>query len=138
MNRFSNKVFDVAFCGTTDGTNIQQWGWLDNDCQKWQFLTTTDGWLRIVNKNSGKVAAAPDPCQQPGASIELLTWTGTACQQFRLQPVGGVMLVNANSGKALDVAVCNGTGGAAIQQSARGSVSAMDVHTYGQCILHCD
>lgn len=46
-NRHSNKVVDVAFCGYSDGTDIGQWGWLDNDCQKFRFVPTTDGWMKI-------------------------------------------------------------------------------------------
>ena len=127
-NRQSNKVFDVAFCGYSDGTNIGQWGWLNNNCQKFRFVRTTDGWTQIQNKNQpggqpGKLVDANPPCGPvDGANIQLWTASAERCQQFRLQPAGDVLLVNANSGKVLDVAGCgNADGINVIQRSRRDS-----------------
>jgi arabinan endo-1,5-alpha-L-arabinosidase len=123
-NRHSNKVFDVAFCGYSDGTNIGQWGWLDNDCQKFRFIRTTDGWTQIQNKNQpggqpGKLVDASPPCDSNGANIQLWSPGAGRCQQFRLQPVGNVLLVNVNSGKVLDVAGCGKRDGADVIQASR-------------------
>jgi hypothetical protein len=124
-NRHSNKVADVAFCGYSDGTNIGQWGWLNNDCQKFRFARTTDGWTTIQNKNQpdgqpGKVIDANLPCgPADGANIQLWAADANRCQQFRLQPVGDVLLVNANSGKVLDVAGCGKTDGVNVIQRSR-------------------
>jgi hypothetical protein len=83
-NRFSNKVAEVAACVNADGARVAQWGWLDNDCQKFRFVPAADGWVTIESKLSGRVLAH-SPVQ---------TWprTETADQQFRLQPVGDVLL----------------------------------------------
>jgi arabinan endo-1,5-alpha-L-arabinosidase len=124
-NRHSNKVVDVAFCGYSDGTNIGQWGWLSNDCQKFRFARTTDGWTKIQNKNQpdgrpGKFIDANPPCGAgDGANIQLWAPDEGRCQQFRLQPVGDVLLVNANSGKVLDVAGCGKADGVKVIQRSR-------------------
>ncbi len=127
-NRHSNKVFDVAFCGYADGTNIGQWGWLNNNCQKFRFVRTTDGWTQIQNRNqpggqAGKFVDANPPCgPADGANIQLWAQSPDRCQQFRLQPAGDVLLVNANSGKVLDVAGCgNADGSNVIQRNRRDS-----------------
>jgi arabinan endo-1,5-alpha-L-arabinosidase len=125
LNRHSNKVVDVAFCGYADGTTIGQWGWLANDCQKFRFAPTTDGWMRIQNKNQpngqpGKVIDANLPCgPADGAAIQLWSSDVGRCQQFRLQPVGDVLLVNANSGKVADVAGCGNSDGVDVVQRGR-------------------
>lgn len=104
-NRQSNKVFDTAFCGYADGTNIGQWGWLHNDCQQFRFVPTTDGWTQIQNKNEpggqpGKFVDAGSTCE-PGANVQLWSSDAQRCQQYRLHPIGDVLLVSASSGKAV-------------------------------------
>ncbi len=36
--RHSGKVMDVAGCGLANGTNIAQWSWLNNNCQRFRLL----------------------------------------------------------------------------------------------------
>jgi arabinan endo-1,5-alpha-L-arabinosidase len=89
LNRHSNKVVEVAACVNADGARVAQWGWLDNDCQKFRVLPTDGGWSRVENKIAGRVL---DAC---GAAVQTFTWRGDACQQFRLQPVGEVLITDA-------------------------------------------
>ncbi|MBO0810647.1 MAG: family 43 glycosylhydrolase [Microlunatus sp.] len=125
LSRHSNKVVDVTSCGYADGTNIGQWGWLDNDCQKYRFVPGTDGWLRLQNKNQpggqqGKFIDAGQLCDGAGgANIQLWSFGADRCQQFRLQPVGDVLLLNAGSGKVLDVAGCGDSTGVNVIQHGR-------------------
>ena len=103
--RQSNKVFDAAACRYADGTNIGQWGWLHNDCQQFRFVPTTDGWTQIQNKNEpegqlGKFVDAGSTCE-PGANVQLWSSDAQRCQQYRLHPIGDVLLVSASSGKAV-------------------------------------
>jgi hypothetical protein len=109
-NRQSNKVFDTAFCGYADGTNIGQWGWLHNDCQQFRFAPTTDGWTQIQNKNApagqlGKFVDAGPTCE-PGANVQLWSPDAKRCQQYRLQPIGDVLLVSASTGEAVGRTDC--------------------------------
>ena len=104
-NRQSNKVFDTSFCGYADGTNIGQWGWLHNDCQQFRFLPGSDGWTKIQGKNApsdqaGKLVDAGSTCDA-GDNVQLWSADAQRCQQYRLQPVGDVLLVSASTGIAI-------------------------------------
>jgi arabinan endo-1,5-alpha-L-arabinosidase len=88
LNRHSNKVAEVAACVDAEGARVAQWGWLDNDCQKLRAVPTDGGWSRIENKIAGRVL---DSC---GGAIQTFAWRGDACQQFRLQPVGDVLITD--------------------------------------------
>ncbi|MDP4502001.1 family 43 glycosylhydrolase [Nonomuraea turcica] len=98
LNRHSNKVAEVAACANADGARVAQWGWLDNDCQKFRFLPTDHGWSRIENKLAGRVL---DACDRPDGAVQTFTWRGEACQQFRLQPVGDLLITDPANRKRL-------------------------------------
>ncbi|PPK97895.1 ricin-type beta-trefoil lectin protein [Kineococcus xinjiangensis] len=91
LNRYSNKVAEVAACDNVDGGNVAQWGWVgflpNNDCQRWDFETAGEGWTSIHSVLPGERAWTVD-----GANVEISTPAGTAAQQFRFQPVGDVLL----------------------------------------------
>jgi len=97
LNRHSNKVAEVAACVDADGARVAQWGWLNNDCQKFRAVPTDAGWSRLENKIAGRVL---DGC---GTAVQTFTWRGDACQQFRLQPVGDILITDpANTRRAGD------------------------------------
>ena len=58
LNRHSNKVAEVAACVNADGARVAQWGWLNNDCQKFRVVATDDGWSRVENRIAGRVLDA--------------------------------------------------------------------------------
>jgi arabinan endo-1,5-alpha-L-arabinosidase len=94
LNRFSNKVAEVAACINAEGARVAQWGWLDNDCQQFQFVSGGDGWSTVTSKLNGRVWQ-PAACGGVGAAIQTATADGSACQQFRIQPVGNVLIADA-------------------------------------------
>jgi arabinan endo-1,5-alpha-L-arabinosidase len=100
-NRFSNKVAEVAACVNAEGARVAQWGWLDNDCQQWKLVTAESGWSTIQSKLNGRVLQGAG-CGGAGSLVQTATATGAACQQFRLQPVGDVLLADAAGQLALD------------------------------------
>jgi arabinan endo-1,5-alpha-L-arabinosidase len=100
-NRFSNKVAEVAGCVNADGARVAQWGWLDNDCQQFRFVPASAGWSTIQSKLAGRMLQAAG-CGGAGAPIQTMTATGDACQQLRLQPVGDVLIADADGLLALD------------------------------------
>jgi hypothetical protein len=93
LNRHSNKVVDVAGCVDADGARVAQWGWIDNDCQEFRLTATTDGWMVLENKLSGRVLA-PAGCGGAGAPVQTFTRTGQPCQEFRVDPVGDVLIAD--------------------------------------------
>jgi hypothetical protein len=127
LNRHSNKVFDVAFCGFFDGANIDQWGWLDNDCQKFRFLPADAGWTRLQNANQpggqpGKLVEAAAPCgPADGANVQLWDPDAGRCQQFRLEPAGEVLIASADGRSVLGVVDCRAHGGWSVVEERRTS-----------------
>ncbi|HEU4323627.1 MAG TPA: RICIN domain-containing protein [Roseiflexaceae bacterium] len=103
--RHSGKVVDVTNCGTTDGTNVQQWAWLNNYCQQWQFQDAGSGYYRIINRNSGKCLDVSGASTADGANVFQWTCGSGTNQQWQLVDVGGgfVQLRARHSGKCLDV-----------------------------------
>jgi hypothetical protein len=52
-NRNSGRVMDVVEGSTSDRAEVKQHSWQGGRNQKWEFRDTGDGYLRIVNQNSG-------------------------------------------------------------------------------------
>ncbi|HEX5202417.1 MAG TPA: family 43 glycosylhydrolase [Actinoplanes sp.] len=97
-NRFSNKVAEVAACVDADGARVAQWGWLHNDCQQFAIDPAGDGWAVIRSKLNGRVL---QPAACTGDLVRTVAANGSACQQFRLQPVGEVLIADAGRTHAM-------------------------------------
>jgi hypothetical protein len=100
LNRFSNKVAEVAACVNAEGARVAQWGWLDNACQTFQLVPAADGWITIRSTLAGRLLQ-PEGCGGAGAAIQTVTADGSACQQFRIQPVGDVLIADAAAQRVL-------------------------------------
>ncbi|HVQ93081.1 MAG TPA: RICIN domain-containing protein [Mycobacteriales bacterium] len=107
-NRFSNKVAEVAGCVNADGARVAQWGWLANACQEYRFVRTDNGWLQVQNRLAGRVLA-PAGCGGAGALIQTVTPTGAGCEQFRVAPVGGVLIADGTGQRTLSCGRTVGT-----------------------------
>jgi hypothetical protein len=112
LNRFSNKVAEVAACNNVDGGRVAQWGWIgflpNNDCQRWQAAPTADGWTRIRSVLPGSRVLDVSRCAG-GATDNLVINTagGSSCQEFRFEPVGRVLLIDQDtSSTVLGGATC--------------------------------
>lgn len=102
----SNKALDVAACGSGNGTNVQQWSWLNNDCQKWNLTWLGEGYYRISPVNaSSKALDIENIATTNGANAFLWDYWGGVGQQFRLQSAGSNRwrIVPRHSEKCLDV-----------------------------------
>jgi len=115
----SNKSLDVANCANADGTNVQQWSWLNNDCQKFR-ITTVDGiWHSISPVNASNKALDVDSFSTAnGANVMLWAAAGASNQQFRFQSAGTgrYRIVNRNSEKCLDISAAATADGANLVQ----------------------
>jgi hypothetical protein len=103
LNRYSNKVAEIAACVNTDGARVAQWGWLDNDCQKFRAVPTDNGWSRVENRLAGRVLEGRD-CTATPTPVQATTWRADACQQFRTDPLGDVLITDATGRHTLDLA----------------------------------
>lgn len=107
LNRHSNKVVDVAGCVNAEGAQVIQWGWINNNCQRFRFTPTADGWSVIENPLAGRVLA-PAGCGGAGSPVQTFTRTSLPCQEFRLDPVGDILLADDTGTRVLEA--CRGNG----------------------------
>ena len=113
----SGKAMDVTNASTGNGAGIQQWDYIGNENQKWQFVSTGGGYYRILAKHSGKVLDVKDASIANGAGVQQWDYAGGANQQWQLTSVsGGCRITARHSGKALDVKDVSSANGAQIQQ----------------------
>ncbi|WP_456297216.1 RICIN domain-containing protein [Vibrio sp. AK197] len=102
----SGKTIDVENCGTENGTNVQQWGWLNNDCQKFNISSVDGIWHRISPVNAPNQALdVYNSSTSNGENIMLYEYWAGANQQFRFQSAGSGKwrIINRNSELCLDV-----------------------------------
>lgn len=102
----SGKTLDITDCGTETGVNVQQWGWLNNDCQKFQIFPVDGIWHRISPLNAPALALDVfEDSSEPGANITAWDYWGGGMQQFRFQPAGNGRwrIINRDSELCLDV-----------------------------------
>ena len=85
----SDKAVDVTNCNTANTTNVQQFSWLNTDCQKF-VITPVDGiWHRIsplIAPTKGLDIASNSTAA--GANIQIYDYWGGSNQQFRFQSAG--------------------------------------------------
>lgn len=102
----SGESLDIANCASEEGTNVQQWTWLNNDCQKFNITRVEGVWHRISPVNSPDTALDVDSFSTDnGANVMLWDYWGAPNQQFRFQGAGSGQwrIINRNSEKCLDV-----------------------------------
>lgn len=114
----SGKVLDVAGCEPHWGTNVHQWTWLNNKCQKWNIQATGDGFYTITSLAGGLALEVQNCSVDNGANVRMWTPNGADCQKWSIINVNGTYyrIVSKRSGKALDIQFGATTDGANLQQ----------------------
>lgn len=115
----SNKALDVFNCASGDGSNVQQWSWLNNDCQKWQVTNVGNGYYRISPAVAPTKALDVDGISTAdGANVMLWEYWGGEGQQFRFQGAGSGKwrIIARHSNKCLDVSGVSQNDGANLNQ----------------------
>ena len=114
----SNKALEVAGRSTSNGGNVQQWGYNGGTHQRWRIEPLTSGGYQVVAVHSGKCLDVSGGSTEEGANVQQWTCHGGLAQQWRVEPLGSgvVQIVNINSGKCLDVASISTENGANVQQ----------------------
>lgn len=134
QSALGNWVLDIAGGNTANGTAIALYGPNDSDAQKFTLASVSasdavpaGATVRIRSaKNTAYVMDMPGASTANATKVQLYPWNGTDAQLYRFKEIGnGVYeIVNANSGKPLEVAGGAGGNGAAIQQYAGNGTAA--------------
>lgn len=115
----SGKALDATYCESIDGTNVQQWSWLNNDCQKWNISQVDGDYHRISPVHASNQGLDIDSLSfDNGANVMLWSYWGGNNQQFRFQSAGSGRwrIINRNSEKCLDVINSDSADGANLIQ----------------------
>ena len=115
----SGKAIDVNYCSANNGTNIQQWTWLNNDCQKWNISQVDGEWHRISPVSAPNKAFEIDSFSTSnGGNIMLWDYWGGTNQQFRFESAGSGKwrMINRNSGLCVDITGISVADGANLNQ----------------------
>ncbi len=105
MNAASGRCLDARAAATANGTVVQQYACNGSTAQNWSFTPTSDGYVRINNRNNtGQVVDVADVFIADGAPVHLWAYGGGANQQWLPVDEGGGVyrFVNRGSGKCLD------------------------------------
>lgn len=104
LNRDTGKALEVAGgpSATGDGALIQQASWSYGANQQWRLQPAGEGWLRIQARHSEKFVSSGD-CGTGGTGLRQWSKLDHSCQQYRLQPVADVTIINPNSGRVMAV-----------------------------------
>ena len=115
----SGKAIDAYYCNTSNGTEVHQWTWYNNDCQKWEITPVEGEWHRISPRFANWKSLDVDSFSTSnGANVMLWDYRGSRNQLFRFQSAGNGKwrIINQNSGLCLDVANRSSSDGANLMQ----------------------
>lgn len=106
VNAGSGKCLDARSAATANGTAVQQYACNNSTAQQWSFTPTSDGFVRINNRNDAQqVVDVSNTSSADNAAVHLWTYGGGNNQQWRAVDEGGgaYHFVSRHSGKCLDV-----------------------------------
>lgn len=118
-NDSRNQSVDVPFCNSSNGTNLQTWTWLNNDCQKFKIEQTANGsyvFTSLSNHAGAKVLQASSTTSSSLTTpISLFDFDGAAMQEWMIKELDSPKALAAtaitnNSFTAKWNAVPNATG----------------------------
>jgi GH43 family beta-xylosidase len=100
LNKGSGQALELT--GEGSAAKIQPAAWSHSLGQQWKVGSTGDGWVKLEAREGESVLGLAGCEAGSSAGAQAGAWQkGNDCQQFRLQPVGDVKLVNANTGKVV-------------------------------------
>lgn len=86
-NVYSEKVLDVAYAGTSNGTNVQQCSANGTAAQQWVLsYSSQSNYYVVTNVGSGKVLDIAYNSDADGANLQIFNANGTSAQMFAFEP----------------------------------------------------
>lgn len=125
ISAVSGKYLDVADARTEDGTNIQIYMANNNTAQKFSFIPTSynyplgEGFYTLTcANNTNMVVDIYAGSEEKGANAQIYKYNNTNAQKFSFKQTGNgyYQIINACSGKALDVVGAGTTPGTNVDQ----------------------
>lgn len=90
MNAASGRCLDAKAAATANGTVVQQYACNGSTAQQWSCTATSDGYVRINNRNNtAQVADVADVSTADNAPVHLGAYGGGANQQWLPVDEGG-------------------------------------------------
>jgi hypothetical protein len=100
----ANRCLDVNGGFSANGTKIQSWECNKSGAQLFRVEDVGAGLSRLVNVPTSKCIDVANAATNDGARVQLHGCNNSAAQNFRIvDEGGGVVFVNPNSNKCLDV-----------------------------------
>ena len=119
----SNRCMDVYKSGTSDGTNVQQYGMIASKANNtWKIRDAGDGYYYIISQLSNGTTGyltVETAENQDGTNVVISSFTGNDAQKFKLKPtVGGCLILTKCSGeqRCVEVIGADTNAGANVQQ----------------------
>jgi beta-glucanase (GH16 family) len=111
------SCMDAQAAGTTNGTQIQEYGCNGTGAQSYRLDDAGGGAFTIVNTHANKCVDVAARGTANGTKVQLYDCNGTSAQTFRVTDAGDgfVSFVNTNSGKCLDVQADDPNDGTVVQ-----------------------
>ncbi len=116
-NTRAGEFLEAADCGSESSGSVKQGPWRNNACQEWQLDAGEGGHTVILNRVTGESLAVAGCSGTEGQEVALQEGK-SACEQWRLQPMGKVAILSEQSGRAVSVAQGSQSLGANIEQTA--------------------
>jgi len=121
-NVLSGKSLDVAGASTANGTNVQQWGYIGLNSEKFTLTDVGGGQYSIIAVHSGSgldvTGAGGNPNTADGANVQQWSYGGGTNQKFTIVDTGGgqYQIKPVHSGKCVEVSGFGLNDGDNIQQ----------------------
>jgi len=86
-------ALDVAGCSDDNYANVQTWAPNGAYCQQWKIEETSNGYYRLLARNSNKALTVVTDSQAEGANVLQQEWSGADGQQWRIEVAEDVVTV---------------------------------------------
>ena len=103
--KHTGKCMEVWGFGRDNGSKINQWDYMGNDCQKWRIEYVGNGYYTLMAKHSGKFLDLYYSQTQNGAIVHQWEYNGSNAQLWKIEKVEEdyYKITAQCSGKALEV-----------------------------------
>ena len=114
VSALSGKTVDVYGASTANDAAIVQWAWNGGTNQIWQIVPTSNGYVKIVSRNSGKTLACH--YSTSGSLVYQYDYYDGGAKEWKIEcTTGGYKLTHRLSGKVLDLSGSSTVDGAKLQ-----------------------